>query len=57
MKITMFKKLLTIFLPLTMVISSCHGANTKGKPNENLPDITIKQENLETPNYDDEEMH
>ena len=53
----LLKKILTIFLPLTMVISSCNGANTKGKPNENLPDITIKQEDFKTPTYNDEELH
>ena len=57
MKMKLLKKILTIFLPLTMVISSCNGANTKGKPNENLPDITIKQEDFKTPTYNDEELH
>lgn len=57
MKMKLLKKILTIFLPLTMVISSCNGANAKGKPNENLPDITIKQEDFKTPSYDDEELH
>ena len=57
MKMKLLKKILTIFLPLTMVISSCNGANNKGKPRENLPDITIKQENFETPSHDDDEMH
>ena len=57
MKMRLLKKILTIFLPFTMVISSCNGANNKGKPNENLPDITIKQENFETPSHDDDEMH
>ena len=53
MKNSIFRKLCLILLPAAMVITSCSGnkSGNKGKTQNKLPDITIKNENFESPDF------
>ena len=58
MQKNLLRKICLVFLPLAMVISSCSGANTKTALKQDLPDISIKEENYEDLDFSgDEDYH
>ena len=56
MRRSIFKKICVILLPCAMVVTSCANGNAKPNLKRELPDITVKEEDFDEPDYD-EDLH